>query len=109
MPDTLTPAPAAAVAVARSPTPDSRAALLDAEKLHVYRLAVAFQTLAARLVPRQRGVLFATLRDQLDRVATLIQLRSLANAGVAPRQRRNAGSINGLQRWPQCLSCYLFK
>jgi hypothetical protein len=64
MPDTLTPAPAAAVTVARPSTPDSDAALLDAEKLHVYRLAIEFQTLAARLVPRQRGMLLATLRDR---------------------------------------------
>ena len=50
------------------------AALLDAEKLRVYQLAVEFQTLSASLVPRQRGVLLATLRDQLDRASVSIVL-----------------------------------
>jgi four helix bundle protein len=81
MPNTLTPAPAAALAVARPSSPDSGAVLLDAEKLHVYRLAVEFQTLAARLVPRQRGVLLATLRDQLDRASISIVLNIAEGAG----------------------------
>jgi four helix bundle protein len=57
------------------------AALLDAEKLRVYQLAVEFQTLAAGLVPHQRGVLLATLRDQLDRASVSIVLNIAEGAG----------------------------
>jgi len=57
------------------------AALLDAEKLRVYQLAVEFQTLSASLVPRQRGVLLATLRDQLDRASVSIVLNIAEGAG----------------------------
>jgi four helix bundle protein len=57
------------------------AALLDAEKLRVYQLAVEFQTLAVGLVPRQRGVLLATLRDQLDRASVSIVLNIAEGAG----------------------------
>jgi hypothetical protein len=42
------------------------AALLDAEKLDVYRIALEFQAIAGQLVPK-RG--FAELRDQLDRAS----------------------------------------
>ena len=66
MPTVYAPVPRDATAVPAQSS-DSSAALLDAEKLVCYRLAVEFQTLATRLVPRQRGVLLATLRDQLDR------------------------------------------
>jgi len=56
MPDVLAPAPAAAAALP----------LLDAEKLDVYRVAIEFQVLAARLLPR-RGLV--ALRDQFDRAS----------------------------------------
>jgi four helix bundle protein len=80
MPDTFAPvlAPAPAVPARSSGCSATR---LDAEKLHVYRLAVEFQTLAARLVPRQRGVLLATLRDQLDRASISIALNIAEGAG----------------------------
>ena len=45
--------------------------LLDAEKLDCYRLAVEFQALAVRLVPRRNH---AELRDQLDRASISIVL-----------------------------------
>jgi len=53
-------------------------ALLDAEKLDCYRLAVEFQSLAARLLPR-RG--HAGLRDQLDRASVSIVLNIAEGAG----------------------------
>jgi four helix bundle protein len=68
MPDILAAAPAAPPA----------APLLDAEKLDVYRAAVEFQVLAARLLPR-RGL--ATLRDQLDRASVSIVLNVAEGAG----------------------------
>ena len=43
-------------------------ALLDAERLDCYRLAVEFQALATRLVPRRNQ---AVLRDQLDRASVV--------------------------------------
>jgi four helix bundle protein len=56
----------------------SGGALLDAEKLDCYRLAVEFQVLAARLLPL-RGL--ATLRDQLDRASVSIVLNVAEGAG----------------------------
>ena len=47
------------------------AALLDAEKLDVYRIALEFQSIAGQLVPK-RGC--AELRDQLDRASISIVL-----------------------------------
>jgi hypothetical protein len=41
-------------------------------------------------------------------IAAISALRCLANAGRAPRQRSNGRSINGGQRRPRSLSCYLF-
>jgi four helix bundle protein len=52
--------------------------LLDAEKLDCYRLAVEFQSLAVRLLPR-RG--YAGLRDQLDRASVSIVLNIAEGAG----------------------------
>jgi hypothetical protein len=76
------------------------AALLDAEKLRVYQLAVEFQTLAASLVPRQRGILLATLRDQLDRASVSIVLNIAEGAGrFSPHvdsARRQHGRALGL-------------
>jgi hypothetical protein len=48
------------------------AALLDAEKLDCYRLAVVFQALTGRLLPKRSGV--SGLRDQLDRASFSIVL-----------------------------------
>jgi four helix bundle protein len=53
-------------------------ALLDAEKLDCYRLAVQFQALAGRLLPK-RGV--SSLRDQLDRASISIVLNIAEGAG----------------------------
>ena len=77
MPDALAPAPSRPSAVPLF----TGAALLDAEKLRVYQLAVEFQTLAAGLVPRPRGVPLATLRDQLDRASVSIVLNVAEGAG----------------------------
>ena len=54
------------------------AALLDAEKLDCYRLAVEFQTLAAQPLPK-RGA--SSLRDQLDRASVSIVLNIAEGAG----------------------------
>jgi four helix bundle protein len=81
MPDNFAPAPAATVAVPSSTLAKSATALLDAEKLHVYQLAVQFQALATQLIPRHRGALLATLRDQLDRASVSIALNIAEGAG----------------------------
>jgi hypothetical protein len=47
------------------------AALLDAEKLDVYRIALEFQAITGQLVPK-RG--YAELRDQLERASVSIVL-----------------------------------
>jgi hypothetical protein len=57
--------------------------LLDAEKLDCYRLAVEFQALAVRLVPRRNH---AELRDQLDRASISIVLNIALGASMARRQ-----------------------
>jgi len=56
----------------------SGGALPDAEKLDCYRLAVEFQALAARLLPK-RGQ--SNLRDQLDRASVSIVLNVAEGAG----------------------------
>ena len=81
MSDLFTPGPVPTAAAPVVAPLISRSPLLDAEKLHVYRLAVQFQALANRLVPRQRGELPATLRDQLDRASVSIVL-NIAEAMV---------------------------
>jgi len=53
-------------------------ALLDAEKLDVYRIALEFQAIAVKLVPK-RG--FAELRDQLDRASISIVLNIAEGCG----------------------------
>ena len=53
-------------------------ALLDAEKLDVYRIALEFQAIAAKLVPK-RG--YAELRDQLDRASISIVLNIAEGCG----------------------------
>jgi four helix bundle protein len=54
------------------------AALLDAEKLDCYRIALEFQAIAGQLVPK-RG--YAELRDQLDRASISIVLNIAEGAG----------------------------
>ena len=54
------------------------AALLDAEKLDVYRIALEFQAIAGQLVPK-RG--YAELRDQLDRASISIVLNIAEGCG----------------------------
>ena len=81
MSDIFAPVPAATAAASGLSLARPDAPLLDAERLQVYRLAVQFQTLATRLVPRQRGVLLATLRDQLDRASVSIVLNIAEGAG----------------------------
>ena len=54
------------------------AALLDAEKLDAYRVALEFQAVAVRLVPK-RGC--AELRDQLDRASISIVLNIAEGCG----------------------------
>jgi four helix bundle protein len=65
-------------APAAATPPFSGDALLDAEKLDCYRLAVEFQALAARLLPK-RG--HSSLRDQLDRASVSIALNIAEGAG----------------------------
>ena len=52
---------------------------LDCERLDCYRVAVEFQTLAARLLTNRR--VGATLRDQLDRASVSIVLCIAEGAG----------------------------
>jgi len=54
------------------------AALLDAEKLDCYRIALEFQGIAGQLVPK-RG--YAELRDQLDRASISIVLNIAEGCG----------------------------
>jgi len=54
------------------------AALLDAEKLDAYRVALEFQAVAVQLVPK-RGC--AELRDQLDRASISIVLNIAEGCG----------------------------
>ena len=54
------------------------AALLDAEKLDAYRIALEFQAIAAQLTPK-RGC--AELRDQLDRASISIVLNIAEGCG----------------------------
>jgi four helix bundle protein len=51
---------------------------LDCERLDCYRVAVEFQTIAARLVPNRR---VGALRDQLDRASVSIVLNIAEGAG----------------------------
>jgi four helix bundle protein len=53
-------------------------ALLDAERLDVYRIALEFQAIARQLVPK-RG--YAELRDQLDRASISIVLNIAEGCG----------------------------
>jgi four helix bundle protein len=55
-----------------NPEPAGARPHLDCERLDCYRVAVEFQTLAARMVSNRR--MGATLRDQLDRASVSIVL-----------------------------------
>ena len=74
MPDALAPDSARPSAAPLCAGP----ALLDAEKLDAYRVALEFQALAGQLVPR-RG--YAELRDQLDRASISIVLNIAEGCG----------------------------
>ena len=56
----------------------SGAALLDAEKLDAYRVALEFQAMAYQLVPK-RG--YSELRDQLERASISIVLNTAEGCG----------------------------
>ena len=74
MPDAFAPGPS-------QPSTSPRfasAALLDAEKLDVYRVALEFQAIVTQLVPK-RG--YAELRDQLDRASISIVLNTAEGCG----------------------------
>ncbi len=87
MPDAFAPEPAHP-----SPAPPfAGSALLDAEKLDVYRVSLEFQALAARLVPK-RG--YTELRDQLDRASISIVLNTAEGCG-----RRSPTRV-AFTRWP---------
>jgi four helix bundle protein len=58
---------------------------LDAEKLHVYAVAVEFQTLAVALSPKGQAV----LRDQLERASLSIVLNIAECAGRRSRPDKN--------------------
>jgi len=81
MPKLFAPGPASPAAASDLSRASSEVPLLDAEKLQVYRLAVRFQTLATQLIPPRRGMLLATLRDQLDRASVSIVLNIAEGAG----------------------------
>src|SRR5437867_8506444 len=74
MPDAFTPGPSHPPAAPLF----AGAALLDAEKLDVYRVALEFQAIAGQLVPK-RGC--AELRDQLDRASISIVLNIAEGCG----------------------------
>jgi len=67
------------------------AALLDAEKLDCYRIALEFQAIAGQLVPK-RG--YTELRDQLDRASISIVLNIAEGCG-----RRSAADKATSTRW----------
>jgi four helix bundle protein len=54
--------------------------LLDFERLDVYRVAIEFQVLLARLLPRKG---FASIRDQLERASASAVLNIAEGAGRA--------------------------
>jgi four helix bundle protein len=74
MPDAFAPGPSHPPGA----PPFAGAALLDAEKLDVYRVALEFRAIAGRLVPK-RG--YAELRDQLDRASISIVLNIAEGCG----------------------------
>ena len=73
MSDAFAPAPAHS-----SESLFAGAALLDAEKLDCYRVALEFQAMVGQLVPK-RG--YAELRDQLDRASNSIVLNIAEGCG----------------------------
>src|SRR5712691_6246567 len=79
MPDAFTPGPSRLSAA----PPFAGDALLDAEKLDVYRIALEFQAVAGQLVPK-RG--YPELRDQLERASISIVL-SIAEGRMSPADK----------------------
>jgi four helix bundle protein len=75
MPNDFTPGPAPD---ASAPQLFAGAALLDAEKLDAYRVALEFQAMAGQLVPK-RGC--SELRDQLERASISIVLNIAEGCG----------------------------
>ena len=72
------------------PSPRMLAALLDAERLHVYRVALEFQSQASGLALRADAV----VRDQLRRASLSIVLNIAEGAGQRSRaQKRHLYSI----------------
>jgi four helix bundle protein len=67
-------------------------AQLDAEKLHVYAVAIEFQMLAAALSPKGQAV----LRDQLERASLSIVLNVAEGAGQ--RSRPSKGRYYAIAR-----------
>jgi four helix bundle protein len=63
---------------APEPASDRTGPYLDCERLDTYRIAVEFQTIAARLVSNRR---VGALRDQLDRASVSIVLNIAEGAG----------------------------
>lgn len=81
MPNDFTPGPVPATSVPLF----SGAALLDAEKLDAYRVALEFQAMASQLVPK-RG--YSELCDQLERASISIVLNTAEGAGrVSPAEK----------------------
>ena len=74
MPNDFAPGPAPAASAPLF----SGAALLDAEKLDAYRVALEFQAMAGKLVPK-RGC--SELRDQLERASISIVLNIAEGCG----------------------------
>jgi four helix bundle protein len=71
--------------------PGGPAPFLDCERLDCYRVAVEFQTIAARLVSNRR---IGTLRDQLDRASVSIVLNLAEGAGRrTPRDKAHFFTI----------------
>lgn len=82
MPNDFAPGPAP---TASAPPLFAGAALLDAEKLDAYRVALEFQALAGQLVPK-RGC--SELRDQLERASISIVLNIAEGCGrVSPADK----------------------
>jgi hypothetical protein len=76
----------------REPAGTRPAPHLDCERLDCYRVAIEFQTIAARLVSNRR---VGALRDQLDRASVSIVLNIAEGAGrrLAREKRTSSRSL----------------
>ena len=77
------------------------AALLDAEKLDCYRIALEFQAIAVQLVPK-RGC--SELRDQLDRASISIVLNIAEGGGR--RSPADKGRFYAMARQRDGVRCH---